>query len=52
MKKLDELTAGDVVPLSAAESTALSAVTEHVTTRQSTDLITGDLLTVGSAIHV
>jgi len=45
------LTAREVV-LSETESTALSAVTVHVVTCQLTELIAGDLLTLGRAVHV
>jgi len=46
------ITAGDVRLLSKAESTALSAVTEHVVTCQMTELIISDQLTVSHAVHI
>jgi len=44
-------TASEVV-LSEAESTTLSAVTQHVVACQTTDFITCDLLTLGKAVRV
>jgi len=52
----DQLTvrsaAGEIVLSDETESTALSAVTQHVVTCQTTQLVAGNTLTLGQAVRV